>query len=244
MVGICGSVETQHEPAGDVFMIYSVITYRHEGNEEYPHLIEMAIESAARFGIETIVVGNLCFDGAKFLAFNGDAELHLMNWVLAAQRYYLNSIFFLQNSIFFSPDALFIHHPKIVFEKNFDVAFTVREHKLYPINNGVIFLKPAGREKIVQFWDRCLTRCKEYPLDIQGWYGDQKSLADELDNGAAKRIGLDVLTLPCSIYNAHTDQKSGLDHAFLARALIGHFKGKRKNRMENYHRYLCGLSVK
>ncbi len=208
-----------------------VITYLHKGNDEYLALIDQAFASAKRHGYETVIVGNYKGHADHWIYFGVDKESRLMNWILAAQLAFIESPLFDCESVLFSPDALINKPLDKVFELDFDVAFTDRDNKKYPINNGVIFLKPA--QGIREFWLLCLAKCRTYSEDIQDWYGDQLSLWDVYNSGAHERLGVKAMLLPCDTYNASPKQDV-IDRRMIENAYVIHFKGKRKHMMKQY----------
>jgi hypothetical protein len=210
-----------------------VIVYRDEGQNSYLPLIEMAFKSAKRIGYQTILItSNPNLQLADFnIIMPYEQEEFLMNWILAAQLAYINSGFFDVNSVLFSPDALIIKPLSDIFSKEFDVAFTDRDNKKYPINNGVIFLKPNNQPLLSNLWEQALLICKSYDLEIQKWFGDQLCLHDLLVKQIDKKLGVIVKLLPCETYNA---SPKILDYSFLTDVYIAHFKGKRKHLMKEY----------
>jgi hypothetical protein len=211
-----------------------VITYQDKGDDSYLPLIDMAFKSAKRLGYHTVTVGNLDA-GDEHIPFDADREKHLMNWVLAAQLAYIESDMFDQPTVLFSPDALFVKAVDDVFT-GFDIAFTTRANPRWPINNGVIYLNHKNKDKIAEFWKSCLKTCRNYPLEIQDWYGDQQSLYDVLQSG--KHSDINITTLPCEIYN-HSPHSGYINDNDLKNAYILHFKGKRKNLTSSYWGKIC-----
>lgn len=213
-----------------------VITYRHHGDDRYIALIKQAFASAKRFGYETMLVGY----GPVGDAWMPDAseEEYLMNWILAAQLQFIESDFFNQDSVLFSPDALIVRPLEQIFEQDFDIGFTVRDNPRWPINNGVIFLKPQNKEKIADYWKFAISVCKSYPVETQKWYGDQQSVHEVYAQGSHEQIGLNVKLLPCAKYNA-SPRLGPVDHELLKYAYIVHFKGKRKPLMKEYWGAIC-----
>lgn len=214
-----------------------VITYCHKGNDEYPVLIKDAFKSAERFGYNTVSVGNYAL-GKQHIDLAYDREPLLMNWILAAQKSYIDSPLFNCNSVLFSPDAIINKPLEPVFSKSFDMAFTNRNHSKYPINNGVIFIKPGKNSGISGFWGDCLAICKNYSIDIQEWFGDQKSLWDAYQNEVYLKYGLDVSMLPCDKYNA-SPSAHVFDGSMINDAFVIHLKGKRKHLMAQYMGAVC-----
>lgn len=215
-----------------------VITYLHRGDDTYLNLIDMAFASAKAQGYETVLVGNIDAGDIK-MNFPADREPLLMNWVLAAQHHYINSSLFDCDTVIFSPDALITQPLESIFALNFDMAFTNRDHKRWPINNGVIYLRPHRRQKIAAWWREAMQKCKEYDEETQNWFGDQQALHDLYVQGNHHRLGLQVALLPCSNFNASPASGEKLDTNLLKSAYIVHMKGKRKDMMQRYWDYLC-----
>lgn len=217
-----------------------VITYQQRLDASYLDLIKMAFHSASVQGYTTVLVGNIRNYGDHHIEFLPENERLLMNWVLAAQLAYIQSKLFDQPTVIFSPDALILKPLEPIFDQPFDVAFTERDNPKWPINNGVIFIKPENKNKLAAFWHGCLAICKSYPIETQEWYGDQQSIHDALESGVDDDIGLDAIRLPCDIYNA-SPMRPGQAYSkkLLKDAYIAHFKGKRKKDMKEYWRILC-----
>lgn len=217
-----------------------VITFQRRGDASYLPLIEMAFASAKKFGYETVMVGPdaLCAD--HHIRFTPDMEPLLMNWILAAQLAFIVSPLFDQPSVIFSPDALVVKHLEPVFREMFDVAFTDRKNPRWPINNGVIYLKPAKKNQLGAFWREALRICRGYPVETQEWYGDQQSVHDAYMQGYHLGLGVNVALLPCSTYNASPLRiTETIDKQLLNQAYVIHFKGKRKGMMQKYWDLIC-----
>lgn len=214
-----------------------VITYRHGGDTRYLELIDLAFKSAKQHGYNTILVGDIV-DGDDF--YNPDIEdgVYLMNWILRAQLSYIESELFDCNSVFFSPDALICRPLDDIFDLSFDLALTHRKNKKWPINNGVIYMKPKNKEKIANYWKQAIALCAAYPVDAQKWYGDQQSLGDLVESNKHSELGLNLRLLPCEKYNC-SPRNGAFEAGLLNRAHIIHLKGKRKNLMEQYWDFIC-----
>ncbi len=197
-----------------------VITYRHKGDQKYVDLIKMAFASAKQFGYTTVLVH------AEDVPVEADIRIGcrhaapLMDWVLAAQEAFCHSDAFNEDSVLFSPDAIINRPLEEVFDKDFDIAVTVRNHPRYPINNGVIFLKPKNKSKLQMFFVDTRLRCERQTPEIRDWFGDQLSLHEELAFYNDTPYGLKCERLPCEMYNYTPPD-----------AYITHFKGKRKDKM-------------
>lgn len=212
-----------------------VITYKNGGNTEYEELIKTAFASAKRLGYETVLVSDIELDCADIvLPFDASNEEYLMNWIVAAQLHYLKSSLFSCNSVFFSPDAIITKDLKPVFLNSFDIAFTDRLNRRYPINNGVIYIKHSDKKpNIISLWQKALDICKSYDIDLQKWYGDQKCLHDLYLTNAPQNLGVKISLLPCAIYNA-TPLTEDFQPLLMRGVYVLHFKGKRKHLMNQY----------
>lgn len=225
-----------------------IITFFNKGAEkirdvkssDYHDFIKLAFESAKKFGYETILVtsGAEFENNADHVIRLNDDEPFLMNWILKAQKAYLQSDLFNDNSVLFSPDALIRKELTPIFEKEFDVAFTERPAKKYPINNGVIYLKPKNKNRLIQLWDEFLYRCDQYEFDQKHWFGDQKSIIETFEYYGKEPFGLKVLKLPCELYNAsiltNDLEVQEADPLLIEKSYILHFKGARKNLIKQY----------
>jgi hypothetical protein len=214
-----------------------IITYRHGGDDRYLELIKLAFASAKRLGYNTVLIGDIVVDGVSVKPLI-DKDEHLMNWILKAQLFYIESDLFNQDSVFFSPDALIAQPLDKIFKDNFDVALTNRSNRRWPINNGVIFMRPENKAKIAEYWREAIKICAEYPIDIQKWYGDQQSLGDLVSKNYAGEIGLNLKLYPCGKFNC-SPRAGYFDASLLDQAKIVHLKGKRKDLMEKYWDALC-----
>lgn len=214
-----------------------VITYRSEGRNEYIPLMEAAFASAKKLGYETVLVGDDVTPCDHHIDLKGPP--HLMDWILRAQWSYISSNLFDCNSVFFSPDALIVKPLEPVFEKDFDLAVTVREHEKYPVNNGVIYIKPECKHAMAMFWTDVRIRCDNYEENIRRWGGDQLALHEELAAHGDEPRGMKALRLPCDTYNASTEQMKPADIIRLRDAYVVHFKGARKSAMLGYWKDLA-----
>ncbi len=199
-----------------------VITYRHQGNETYLPMIDIVQENVSRW------------EYRNHHAYINDDKMPLMLWILEAQKAYLESKEFNCNSLFFSPDALIIKpiHDKFT---GFDLAVTLNEQQPneFALNNGVIFINPKNKDKLIKLWKDAIEICRNYRPELQEWGGDQKALHDALKAADWKPYGLSVDKLNCKDFNAPLSKTDPIvDRNILAQAHIIHFKGKRKSKMQ------------
>lgn len=207
-----------------------VLTYRHQGNEIYPPMIDMVLGNVAKWGYKN------CRSHIH------DEHMPLMLWILEAQKAYLESDAFDCNSIFFSPDALIIKpiHDKFT---GFDLGVTLNEQQkdIVALNNGVIFISPKNKDKLIKLWEDAIEIYRNYRPELQEWGGDQKALHDALKAADWKPYDLEVAKLPCADFNAPVSKSDPiLDRNIIAQAHIIHFKGPRKSKMAQMWKELKG----
>lgn len=207
-----------------------VITYRHDGNTKYPPLIELAFKSAKKHGYKTILVGSDGFESDDHLPVAKSPRLELCEWILFAQEAYLKSDLFNEDTVFFSPDTLIVKSLDSVFRRKFDWAVTERPSMKDKINNGVMFVKPENKDKLIECWGLMRQIASGYEARLKAWYADQRAVNEILAGNPP--CGLNILRLPCKTYNASPDKDGG--NIALKHAYILHFKGLRKEMMEKY----------
>lgn len=199
-----------------------VLTYRHQGNETYFPMIDMVLENVAKWGY------------LSYRSHINDENMPLMLWILETQKAYLESDAFNCNSVFFSPDALIIKpiHDKFT---GFDLGVTLNEQQPneYALNNGVIFIAPKNKDKLIKLWEDAIKICKNYRAELQEWGGDQKALHDALKAANWCPYDLKVARLNCKDFNSPVSKSDPIvDRNIMAQAHIIHFKGPRKHKMK------------
>lgn len=216
-----------------------VVTYFDYGKPEYLELLKMAFASAKLFGCETILVTSSDIgagqDATIKVAHPGEDVL--MPSILEAQKAYIDSALFDSNSILFSPDALVARSLGPVFDKPFDLGVTQGTTMDYPINNGVIYIRPESKEQLSKLWSDMIVRCKSYSERFQKWYGDQKAMQELISEAGDKPHGLNVKRLLARPYNAcfsHARAWCAYDDLTWHTAYVIHFKGVRKERMAEF----------
>ncbi len=205
-----------------------VITYRY-GDPDYLALIGMALENINTWDYKPFVVGDCGFAGANNIHYESRALL--MVWILEAQKAYMESRYFNKDSILFSPDTLIIK--PIEFPKcDLGVTLNYLQPVKHMLNNGVIFIKPRHKDKLIKLWEDAIKICKSYPQALQEWGGDQMALQEVLVVNDWEPYGLKVKLLNCEDYNASITKNNPIeDKRILERARIIHFKGERKKKM-------------
>jgi len=220
-----------------------VITYFDLG-KDYHELLKMAFASAKHFGCETVLVTSTDIragqDATLYVPHPG--ENVLMQAILDAQKAYIDSALFDSNSVLFSPDALVARHLGQVFDKDFDLGVTQGTTMDYPINNGVIYIRPETKDRLSLLWSDFIARCNAYPDRYQRWYGDQKAMQEVISEANDMPYGLKIQRLLSRFYNASLSNKRewcASDDLMLHSAYVIHFKGMRKSQMASYYGKIC-----
>jgi len=138
-------------------------------------------------------------------------------WVAAVEEAYLDG----ENLILSDSDMLCTGNPEPVFEREFDIAYTVRDdHTNIPLNGGVVYVKPTeAARRFMQEWLKIDERMYEdwnfhQPWRIKYAGQNQASFGYLLENPVE---GVTLLELPTRIYNAvNTDwHRIGSDTVFI-----------------------------
>lgn len=220
-----------------------VITYFDYG-KDYLELLKMAFASAKYFGYETVLVTSSDIGAGQdaTIIVPHAGENVLMPSILEAQKAYIDSALFDSNSVLFSPDAIVARPLGPVFEKKFDLGVTMGSTMDYPINNGVIYIRPETKEQLSKLWDDFIAKCKSYPERLQQWYGDQKAMEEVITAAKDNPYGLRVERLLSRFYNASFSQRrewAASDNLMLHSAYVIHFKGERKKSMAEHFKKIC-----
>lgn len=215
-----------------------VITYFDYG-KNYLDLLKMAFASAKLYGCQTVLVTSSDIGAGQdeTLMVDHPGENVLMPSILEAQKAYIDSALFDCNSILFSPDALVARPLGPVFDKPFDLGVTQGTSMDYPINNGVIYIRPEVKEQLSRLWADMIARCKSYPTRFQKWYGDQKAMHEVISEANDTPYGLRVERLLARPYNccfSHAREWCAYDDLTWISAYVLHFKGERKVRMAEF----------
>ena len=125
----------------------------------------------------------------------------------------------------------------------FDIALTIREDPLgMPINGGALFVSSRRPQVAIAFLQSFYQTYIEHYLNESQWWGDQKALADLLNDKAdpvvlgSRSVGEALVQLvSCDVYNYSPDFKSAIDvyGAGVGRKVV-HFKGDRKQFMRSF----------
>lgn len=215
-----------------------VITYFDYG-KDYLELLKMAFASAKLHGCETVLVTSSEIGAGQdhTIMVPHPGENVLMPSILEAQKAYIDSALFDSNSVLFSPDALVARSLGPVFNKDFDLGVTQGTSMDYPINNGVIYIRPETKDLLSRLWGDMIVRCKSYSSRFQKWYGDQKAMHEIIAEARDKPYGLQVERLLARPYNccfSHARKWCAYDDLTWISAYVLHFKGDRKSRMAEF----------
>ena len=124
-------------------------------------------------------------------------------------------------------DMLCLHDLRDVWDRDFDVAYTVRSECRLPFNSGVVFVKPtpAARQFISKWRDvneemlKSPTLHQPFRRKYAGM--NQASFGYLLEQRLD--AGVKLLPLPCQIWNACNEDWERID---LSKTRLVHFKGK------------------
>jgi hypothetical protein len=169
-----------------------------------------------------------------------------------AQLRYLEHCAFDRPIVMLDSDILVFGSLRKLFQEDFDVAVTWRDHDTMPVNNGVILLNRRNPAAVRHFFRRYADIYRRLYSSQADWYGDQMAMAALLglspEEYASRHTvdveGCRVRLLPCSIYNAKP--KAKLLHILFpgVRRRILHFKAGKKRLMGDYWRlHFSGTGV-
>jgi len=133
-----------------------------------------------------------------------------------------------------------------LFEQDFDVAVTWRNHPAgQPINGGLLILNCRRPDVSRHFFEKYVAKYeRDYADEHASWFGDQMALrdcvglsAEELARQDVVEIdGCRILLLPCDVYNFSPENRMEEINNELSGKLVLHFKGERKRLMEPFWR--------
>lgn len=163
--------------------------------------------------------------------------------ILRLQRnFFLQSAQENTNWIVCDPDFLFFRNPDFVFDDDFDVAITVRQHSLMPYNSGIFFIRNHGGSA-ARFFDAQIETIEHHFMSNAQWFGDQLVLRFIIEN--AEMIphediflfnGLRIKLLDARQFNFSPAK----EHPNLLRppdVIAYHFKGRCRVYMKYFYRY-------
>jgi|GEM_PF-2050441 len=114
-------------------------------------------------------------------------------------------------------DTMILRPLDDVWDRDFDIAYTVKEQTRFPFNSGVVFLRVSDRTRaFVEEWRRENRRMLGDSRHHQVWrkqYGgiNQAALGYMLSKG--DRAGVHLLTLPCCEWNCEDSSWARFDPA-------------------------------
>ncbi len=172
---------------------------------------------------------------------------------LVAQIDYIKSNNFSSDMVFLDSDILINANLESIFEKEFDIALTIRDLDIMPVNWGVMLVSQNAGQHVIKFFEKILTIFKEKYFTGDVFWRDQYALMDAIGrdsffNRSSDIIcidGVKILLIPCNTYNFspdnHLSKSTFSSIAFeLKQKQIIHFKGERKKLMYPY--WKCYLS--
>lgn len=223
---------------------------------EYSLLIDLMFRSASLFhpNCQRVVLTDYQTD-LNYLDQNIKAHrievdpngVPLMYSRLVAQIDYIRSNNFSSDMVFLDSDILINGNLESLFEKEFDIALTIRDLDIMPVNWGVMLVSKNGGQQVIDFFEKILTIFKEKYFSGDVFWRDQYALMDAIGrdnffNRTSDVIyvdGVKILLIPCDTYNFspdnHLSKSTFSSIAFeLKQKQIIHFKGERKKLMYPY----------
>lgn len=171
-------------------------------NNDFDRMLRVLVYSATQAGLPIDVVTLGTFDVGK-REFKTDNTYKMRAWNAYVQEQENGT-----NLLLIDSDTEILESPAIVFEKGFDLAFTIRTSENRP-NTGVVFVRVNERTKaFFQKWhdvqNEMYYNINKY-IDLFRQYRglNQTALMYCRQNGYAD--GLQIIELPCNMYNACTD---------------------------------------
>ena len=162
----------------------------------------------------------------------------------------------LQNTVLVDIDILFQRDPGVLFDNKFDIGLTYNnDPSLHSFNAGVILVDSYRHCAIDKYFGNLLNQIKNYEMDQQQWYGDQKAMADVLGEYSYEKCYPNVFDKtydkiryrfwPVDIWNYSfpLDSKNKPIYSINREAGIIHFKGERKGFMTRYASEVLNIEV-
>jgi hypothetical protein len=212
------------------------------GNFDWVDALRMLSHSASLFGypVHAITDAPLPVPHYQFNTQHQD----LMVWILEVSLAYLRSEHFDQDTAFVCPDSLMNNHlPQF---GGFDLAVCIRFNEKYderPILNSVQLWAVAGKDRLIQFYERCLEIALTLPAEQRRWGGDTIPLEQLLSPhspGFHHRAGINVLMYPFTqimrtVHKKDIEAIRNGGRPYETHAPVIDFKSTRKAHMRAYY---------
>ncbi|MBW4644611.1 MAG: hypothetical protein KME23_16750, partial [Goleter apudmare HA4340-LM2] len=216
---------------------------------DYQQTINLMFKSVDKFHskCKKVILTNL-ETNLSFLAGDIQVQRHPVNSReimlsrLVSQLHFLQSHDFSSDVVLLDSDILINDNLESLFIQEFDVALTVRADQEMPINGGIIYVSQKNPVSVINFFQKLYSLYTEKYQQKSQWWGDQYALADAIGYKASSKLepgnieidGVNILLLPCEIYNFSPNYESDLDVCELKEQKVLHFKGLRKQYMSVY----------
>ena len=186
-----------------------------------------------------------------------DESQRLMMDELLGWLDFVRSDLFDRPTVLIDPDLLYQNNLMTAFQVNFDIGLTWRNvldapeptefsqtANRQPYNAGVIFLNPQRKDRVIYFFEACLSELSCMDEKYWGWFGDQEAIINaagrqghlDFEPQTWEHGGVKFQSFPSDIYNySQPWEPSGqyqLIH-FPSPSII-HFKGERAKLMFRY----------
>lgn len=187
-----------------------------------------------------------CFDelddGIDIFRSISEADAPMMFSRLLYQINYVRQNGSLNNLVMLDSDILINGDLDSLFDQDFDIALTYRQHQDMPINWGVMFISRCHPERVAKFLEKVLSVYREKYFNSDIFWCDQYALMDviglnQFNQRQSDFIEIDgtrILFVPCEVYNYSPEDNPKTILTPLNGRKILHFKGNRKRFIETY----------
>lgn len=179
------------------------------GESDFAGMLKVLDASCKRLGVRHVVLTDhksvsRLPDGIRFMSTTLPEELMQAttkahsDFLTMASREELPAA---SDVLFVGADSILLRHPNRFVPGDCDMAFTYRPgHKLYPINNGFMWVSARARVGAARFFRTVAERCGPT------WGDDQRTIAGMLDplpqfHGEIERDGMKIRLLPMRRFN-------------------------------------------
>lgn len=202
---------------------------------DYMPLLALLDKSCARLGLRHVVLSDAPVPG--FETFVTPLPRALMPATLFAHRDWIARGDWSGGTALVGADCLIGRDLRECFDGSFDLLFTSREHRRWPINTGLVCVTEAARTKAAQAWARAAADCTEE------WGDDQVQIARMVgpvpaEHGVYERRGMRVRFAPLATHNFTPKRPEIASDAFVV-----HFKGPRKGMMAGWAAQHLGIAA-
>jgi hypothetical protein len=219
----------------------TVASFYCDRREDYPDaadylpLLGLLQRSCDRLGHRHVVLSDAEVPG--FETFVTPLPRALMPATLMAHRDWIARGDWTGGTALVGADCLIGRNLAEVFDGSFDLLFTSRPHRRWPINTGLICVAESARIPASVAWARAAAAC------IDEWGDDQVQIAAMVgpvpaEHCTVERHGMQVKFVPLATHNFTPKAPAVPSEAFVV-----HFKGPRKHMMASWAQQHLGIAA-